>query len=114
MWRDRLKGRERILLAAVAAVASVALIMVLSKRDARWEICSTAAPDTRIRACTAIIESGYEPASSRSRAFGNRGAAYRRQGDLAHAMDDYNQAVHLSDNNSRALHNRAVLYGEQR
>ena len=32
-----------------------------------------------IRACTAIIESGYEPADGLSRAFSNRGAAFRRQ-----------------------------------
>lgn len=113
IWRGRLKGRDRILL-AVGAIASIALIVVLSKRDARWEVCSTAAPDVRIRACTAIIDSGYEPAAGLSRAFSNRGAAYRRQGDFVHAMDDYDQAVHLSDTNSRALHNRAVLYGEQR
>lgn len=99
---------------AAVVTAAVVVILVLSKRDARWEVCSTAAPDIRIRACTAIIESGYEPSGGLSRAFSNRGAAFRRQGDLTHAMDDYDQAVRLSDTNSRAFHNRAVLYGEQR
>lgn len=111
IWRKR-TNRERILL-GVAAVVAVALVLVLSKRDARWEVCGTAAPDARIRACTAIIESGYEPDASLSRAFSNRGAAFRSQGDIAHAMEDYDEAVQLSDSNSRALHNRAVLYGEQ-
>ncbi|MBX7198045.1 MAG: tetratricopeptide repeat protein [Rhodospirillaceae bacterium] len=110
--RNRSEGMKRILLGA-AFVVGVVMMLVLSKRTARWEVCSTAAPDTRITACTAIIESGYEPADGLSRAFSNRGAAFRRQGDLVHAMDDYDQAVHLSDTNSRALHNRAVLYGEQ-
>ncbi len=98
----------------IGIAAGVALLLVLVKRDARWEICSAAASDTRIRACTAIIESGYEPADGLSRAFSNRGAAFRRQGDLGRALDDYDQAVRLSDTNSRAFHNRAVLYGEQR
>ena len=110
--RNRSEGMKRILLGA-AFVVGVVMMLVLSKRTARWEVCSTAAPDTRITACTAIIESGYEPADGLSRAFSNRGAAFRRQGDLVHAMDDYDQAVHLSGTNSRALHNRAVLYGEQ-
>lgn len=112
-WRDRSEGVERILLGA-AILVGVALLLLLSKRDARWEVCSTAAPDSRIAACTAIIESGYEPAGSLSRAFSNRGAAFRSKGDFALAMDDYDQAVRLSDSNSRALHNRAVLYGQQR
>ena len=55
IWRKRAKPRERILL-GVAAVAAVALLLVLSKRDARWEVCGTADPDSRIRACTAIID----------------------------------------------------------
>ncbi len=111
-WRDLPEGFRRAILVAGATV-SVVLMLALSKRDARWEVCSTAAPDVRIRACTAIIDSGYERADGLSRAFSNRGAAFRRQGDLARAMDDYDQAVRLSDTNSRAFHNRAVLHGEE-
>lgn len=107
------KNLRRVLLTAAVA-ASVAFVMTAAQRDARWQVCSTAAPETRIRACTAIIESGYEPADGLSRAFSNRGAAFRRQGDAAQAMEDYDRAVSLSATNSRAFHNRAVLYGEQR
>ena len=112
-WRDRSEGLERLLLTAAVFTAAV-LIFTLYTRDARWRVCSTAEPDARIDACTNIIESGYEPAGSLSRAFSNRGAGYRRKGDLVQAMDDYDQAVRLSRANSRALHNRAVLYGEQK
>ena len=101
-------------LLAIAIAVCVAFVLTAAKRDARWQLCSTAAPDVRIRACTAIITSGYEPADGLSRAFSNRGAAYRRQGAPIQAMEDYDQAVRLSGTNSRAFHNRGVLYGEQK
>ncbi|MGZ6243610.1 MAG: tetratricopeptide repeat protein [Candidatus Binataceae bacterium] len=112
MWRDRSEFFERTLL-AVSLLVGATLLFMLYQRDANWARCGGAAPDTRIRACTAVINSGFEFAASLSRAYSNRGAAYRRKGDREHALDDYDEAVRLSPTNSRALHNRGVIYGEQ-
>jgi tetratricopeptide (TPR) repeat protein len=111
-WRDRSEFLERLLLGTSLMVGAMLLFM-LYQRDANWARCGGASPDTRIRACTAIINSGFEFAASLSRAYNNRGAAFRRKGDRKHALDDYDEAVRLNPTNSRALHNRGVIYGEQ-
>lgn len=112
MWRDRSELFERTLL-AVSLLVGATLLFMLYQRDTNWARCAGASPDTRIRACTAVINSGFEFAASLSRAYSNRGAAYRRKGDRDHALADYDEAVRLNPNNSRALHNRGVIYGEQ-
>ena len=65
---------------------------------AAWAWCgaSEAAgvpPDLRISGCTTVIELGKTPSRSLSRAYTNRGNAYRAQGQPDHAIEDYNQAL---------------------
>ena len=68
------------------------------------------APDASIKGCTALIEAGAAPAKSIPVIYNNRGIAYRFQGDLDHALADYNEAIRLDPRYDVAYHNRGRAY----
>src|ERR1700688_2128806 len=68
--------------------------------------CMSAAPDTRIAACTAIIQAPVanlmaglhvgKASENLSAAYNNRGDAYYKKGDYDHAIQDFSEAIRLS------------------
>jgi tetratricopeptide (TPR) repeat protein len=85
--------RNCSLLGAAAAAVGCAGVENMYK-------CRTADPDTRIAACTALIQEGHKSTASLSLIFDNRGAAYHIKRDYDHAIEDYNQAIRLNPNNA--------------
>ena len=68
------------------------------------------APDLRIGACTALIQSGTLDAKTLAVAFYNRGVAYADKKDYDRAIADYDQAIRLDPNYAHAFNNRGVAY----
>jgi tetratricopeptide (TPR) repeat protein len=72
--------------------------------------CQFGGPDTKIAACTALIQAGQDTGESLSRIYGNRGAAYRRKGDHDQAIQDYGEAIRLNPKNAAAYLGRGLSY----
>jgi hypothetical protein len=66
-------------------------------------------PQTKLAACTAVIESGQEEAVNQAVAFDNRSIAYRRLGQLDKAIDDASKAI-----GHRLLRRQALRPGHRR
>lgn len=72
--------------------------------------CASVEPNTRIAACTALIEAGHNTANSLSAYYTNRGTAYDSHRDYARAIEDHNEAIRLNPNNPTAYYNRGGAY----
>ena len=73
-----------------------------------WRQCLTDTTVKSIEACTSIII--LDPRNDG--AFVNRGIAYRRAGDLRHAIGDYSEAIRLNPKAADAFNNRGNAYRE--
>ncbi len=73
----------------------------------------TIAPDRVIGGCTALIESGTLSGRPLSIALYNRGLAYRRKGDSAHALADFNAAITADPDNTFAVMIRGTTRYQQ-
>ena len=72
----------------------------------RLNKCMSLDPDTRIAACTAIIQAPVvdlmahlhvgKAGENLSAAYNNRGDAYYKKGDYDHAIQDFSEAIRLS------------------
>jgi len=72
--------------------------------------CRSADPDTRIAGCTALIQAGQDATENLSVIYNNRGTAYDDKGDYDRAIQDFNEAIHLSPNAERAYYGRGYAY----
>jgi tetratricopeptide (TPR) repeat protein len=72
--------------------------------------CASVEPNTRIAACTALIEADYNTPKSLSAYYTNRGTAYDSHRDYARAIEDHNEAIRLNPNNPTAYYNRGTAY----
>lgn len=68
------------------------------------------APPRSIEACTELIDRDILDRDDRFLAFAHRGAAYVAQGDMQHALDNYNEAIRLAPNKAYLYQNRGVVY----
>jgi tetratricopeptide (TPR) repeat protein len=68
----------------------------------------TTNPIAAFQSCTRIIESGDIGPELRAKALLNRGNALQNRGDLARAIDDYNEAKGLDPKFALAFNNRGV------
>lgn len=80
-------------------------------RGRHWAECQAADPDTRIRGCTAVIESGLEAREGLVVALYNRASAYQTRGDYDRAIRDYDAAILLDASDPDAFLNRGVVCG---
>ena len=71
-----------------------------------WGQCLTDATPAAVDACTAIIV--LDP--SDDGAFVNRGIAYRRVGEIDHALHDYQEAIRLNPGAADAFNNRGNAF----
>jgi tetratricopeptide (TPR) repeat protein len=80
--------------------------------------CNSANPDARITGCTALIEAnlltkiqaGLLPPEKLSVIYGNRGFSYEQKGDFDHAIQDFNEAIHLNPNDEDAYEVRGLAF----
>jgi tetratricopeptide (TPR) repeat protein len=74
---------------------------------------SGASLDSQISGCTTVIQSGNETKWNMAVALYKRGGAYYYKGDNNRAISDYNEAIRLDPNHSRAFTNRGNAYYEK-
>ena len=77
------------------ATALIALPAAAQSDDDNRARCSSSEPDTRIAACTALIQSGRETTANLVLIYVNRGVAYNRKGLYDLAIADANAALRL-------------------
>jgi hypothetical protein len=94
-------------------LASVSVVLAAAATQQDWDDCQSDAPARVIAACARIIGNGDEPATNQADALIYRGGAYVAQGDLAHAIADYGEAIRLMPDNIVARLSRALAYARQ-
>jgi tetratricopeptide (TPR) repeat protein len=73
-----------------------------------WQSCNNADNDTRIAACTGILDKGgRESNKMRANAYANRGIAFGNKGQHDRAVQDFDEALRLDPQN-------AVMYNNNR
>jgi tetratricopeptide (TPR) repeat protein len=72
--------------------------------------CRSVDLDAKITGCTALIQAGQDTTENLSVIYNNRGTAYDDKGDYDHAVQDYNQAIHLNPNAEAAYYGRGYAY----
>lgn len=99
---------RRILLIAVGLlVASPAWADIESdKRE-----CIGGSGQTKLSACSRLIQSGHLSASNKPVAYNSRGNAYLNQKQYRRAIQDYSEALRLNPKYALAFYNRGVAYG---
>lgn len=81
--------------------------------DDDWAACShadRASSSLPIQSCTAVIDEGNKVLEKLAAAYNNRGFAYRLNGEIDRAIEDYAQAIRLSPKFYLAINNRGVAY----
>lgn len=105
---------RRSLLLAIAAAALLGCDPVL---EGHWSQCKGEEfiqRDERIRACTAIIESGRVSAAQElAVAYLNRGYMRHTKGELDEAIRDYDEAIRLKPDYADAFNNRGSIYADK-
>jgi len=95
--------------AVLALVLGLAAAPVLAQ-TADETNCVGDDPQTKLAACTAVIESGQEQTVNQAVAFDNRSIAYRRLGQLDKAIEDASQATALDPTSVPAWLDRGIAY----
>jgi tetratricopeptide (TPR) repeat protein len=95
--------------------AALALVMTLVAAPALAQTadetnCVGDDPQTKLAACTAVIESGQEETVNQAVAFDNRSIAYRRLGQLDKAIEDAGKAIALDPTSVPAYLDRGIAY----
>ena len=92
----------------------LAAIFVLASTHARADDaddCVKASGDTKIAACTRVIESGHWQGANLAPAYSNRGKAKHAKGDLDGAIADFNRALELDPRHASVYYNRGIAKG---
>jgi tetratricopeptide (TPR) repeat protein len=95
--------------AAAFTLLCVATAAYTGAHTRPWGQCSTDTSSAAIAACTAIIL--LDPQNDG--ALVNRGIAYRRSGDIEHAIRDYDEAIRLNPRAADAFNNRGNAFRDQ-
>ena len=109
LWRAPMSRLTRALAAIVIAAAALSGTGISVRADNEMG-CYSDDPDTRIRACSQIIENRNLPSDTRSAAYASRALAFSLKRDYPRAIEDYDRAIELYPNFATALNNRAWAY----
>jgi tetratricopeptide (TPR) repeat protein len=106
----------RCLAFAIMAAGSLAVASgtAQTQQERRW--CAgedSATTAQRIEGCSSVIRAAQDKGESLAEAYNYRGLAYRSQGDLDHAIQDYGQAIKLNGKLALAYNNRGVAYDQK-
>lgn len=78
------------------------------------ERCEDLVPETRIEACSALIERGSLPNETLASVYNNRGTGFYAIRDLERAIQDFTQAIRLNPNSAEAFLKRARTYRDMK
>lgn len=96
-----------------ALIAAFWASPVSALTDEDWTSCARAgglSADHPIRGCTAVIEAGQQLLVQLVAAYNNRGVAFRSNGEIDRAIEDYDQAIRLKPDYYIAINNRGVAF----
>jgi Flp pilus assembly protein TadD len=111
----RIRGGSIALTTILAALAHEELAIAQTPQQYDWCIGKgDPAPDLRIGACTALIQSGKLAAINVPIAFSKRGDWYIAKGDYDRAIADYSEAIQLGPKYANAYHNRGSAYANKK
>jgi tetratricopeptide (TPR) repeat protein len=96
------------LLACLAVVALAGLPTGAAADD--WDSCEKQSGDLAVAGCSRAIDSHQYTGRDLARLHASRGVAYLAQGDLDHAMADYNESVRLDPTYARAYYDRGITW----
>lgn len=94
-----------LILAAMVLTAAIPAFA-----DEEQHACFTADTESRITACTELIETPGLPTERQSMAYAMRALSYSLKGDYETSIRDYDSAIRLMPNYAVALNNRAWAY----
>src|ERR1700682_4340979 len=109
------RDRGRLPIAAILLLAALpARAQDFSADERRCTGLWRATVEERVASCTTLIDPGRYPPVNLAILHDNRGMAFRAKGDLANARSDFDQAISLNQNYTRAYANRGNLAFAQR
>ena len=92
------------LLACMAVVVLAGLPGVAASDE--WDSCVKLSDDLAVAGCSRAIDSHQYTGRSLARLYARRGGAYQTQGDLSHAMADFNESMRIDPTYPSAYSNR--------
>ena len=96
------------LFACLAVVALAGLPMVAAADE--WDACVKLSDDLAVAGCSRAIDSHQYTGRSLARIYARRGGAYQAQGDLDHAMADFNESMRVDPTYPSAYNNRGITW----
>jgi len=97
--------QRTVIALAVALAATPVLAQTADETN-----CVSGDSDSRIAACTAVIQSGQETPVDQAVAYDNRSLAYRLEGKLDQAIEDAGKAIALDSTSVPAWLDRGIAY----
>ncbi len=101
----KMRHWSKILLAAFLVLAAFNVSATEGVHD-----CDKPEAESRIRACTELIETPGVSEARRAMAYANRALSYSLRGDYETAIRDYDEAIKMFPDFAVALNNRAWAY----
>jgi tetratricopeptide (TPR) repeat protein len=94
--------------ACLAVMALAGLPTAAAAGD--WEPCEAQSGELAVAGCSRAIDSHQYTGRDLARLYASRGVAYLAQGDLDHAMADYNESTRLDPTYARAYYDRGITW----
>jgi tetratricopeptide (TPR) repeat protein len=94
---------------ACLAVAALAGLPMVAAAD-EWYSCVKLSDDLAVAGCSRAIDSHQYTGRSLARLYTRRGGAYQAQGDLDHAMADFNESMRVDPTYPSAYNNRGIAW----
>jgi tetratricopeptide (TPR) repeat protein len=94
---------------ACLAVVALAGLPTVAAADV-WSSCVKLSDDLAVAGCSRAIDSHQYTGRSLARLSARRGGAYQAQGDLDHAMADFNESMRVDPTYPSAYNNRGITW----
>jgi tetratricopeptide (TPR) repeat protein len=110
MWLDAAK-RLSAAMFLLAILFAWTPMLAQTEQERSWcEGEGTVTPAQRIEACSSLIKATRDKAERLAELFNYRGLAFKLNGELDRAINDYSQAIKLNGKLAGAYNNRGVAY----
>jgi tetratricopeptide (TPR) repeat protein len=107
-------GSIAFVLALATWSTSTATVAIAEQANREWQNCVNADNDSRIAACTAILDKGgRESNKQRVNAYNERGLAYGNKGQHDKALQDFDEALRLDPQNAMIHNNRGWAFNNK-